>query len=366
VNRPLVPFLTRRSGQTDAAAARLALLLVAGGQRTRRLISGTLPEPGSDDPRGGLADALIREVKEAMRTTVPDVLDRITAAGWRWLTPEHGEYPSTLAHTADPPLGLFVRGRLTDGPTVAVVGARRATAYGIQAARGLAEVVAGAGGTVISGMARGIDTAAHAGALAANGTTWAVWAAGPDRIYPAENRRLAESIAHAGALITEYPPGTPPRRHHFLERNRIIAGLSKVVVVVEAAARSGALNTARHAIDDNRDVMAVPGSIFSELSVGPNGLIRAGAAPVTTPSDVLEVLGLVAEHRAPQDGPLADVLGPAESLSIDELAQRLAEPVAAVMAQVLEMELCGRLERAADGTYRRPKAPFANATGQQP
>ncbi len=212
-------------------------------------------------------------------------------------------------------------------------------------------------------MARGIDSAAHTGALAKNGSTWAVWATGPDRLYPKENTRLAESITKRGALITEYPPGTTLRRHHFLERNRIISGLSKVVVVVEAAARSGALNTARHAIDENRDVMAVPGSIFSDVSVGPNGLIRAGAAPVTTPVDVLDALGLHAEQEKEQPDSLTDVLDAGESVSIDELAQRLKQPVAAVVALVLEMEVDGRLERTTDGTYRRRRGCVSGGSG---
>lgn len=349
----------------DPVVVRLGLLLVGGGQRMRRVVAEGHPNPEGTELRSGLPGALIVAVKEAMRSSVPAVLEQARVAGWRWLTPEHAEYPPGLVHTADPPLGVFVKGRLTTQPAAAVVGSRRASSYGLQAARGVAEAVAGAGGIVISGMARGIDTAAHAGALAADGTTWAVWAAGPDRLYPTENRRLAEAIVERGALITEYPPGTPPRRHHFLERNRIIAALSTVVVVVEAAARSGALNTARHAIDDNRDVMAVPGSIFSELSVGPNGLLRAGAAPVTTPTDVLEVLGLVGEVKGEADDVLVDVLGASESLSVDELAQRLRQPVGSVMALVLEMELAGRLERASDGTYRRRRVRFANDLGHR-
>lgn len=347
----------------DPAAVRLGLVLVAGGHRTRRLVAGKRVEREEAPERASLPDAVRREVEDALHSFVPDLLRRTRAAGWRWLTPEHAEYPAALAHTADPPLGLFVRGRLLGNPAVAVVGSRSATTYGIQAARSIAEAVAAAGGTVISGMARGIDSAAHTGALAKNGSTWAVWATGPDRLYPKENTRLAESITKRGALITEYPPGTTLRRHHFLERNRIISGLSKVVVVVEAAARSGALNTARHAIDENRDVMAVPGSIFSDVSVGPNGLIRAGAAPVTTPVDVLDALGLHAEQEKEQPDSLTDVLDAGESVSIDELAQRLKQPVAAVVALVLEMEVDGRLERTTDGTYRRRRGCVSGGSG---
>ncbi len=361
MNHASRPFFVFEQKEIDPIAFRLALLLVAGGHRTRRIVAGKSCDQDAEQKHATLPPAVVREAKEVVHSSVPSLLRRIAAAGWRWLTPEDTEYPATLSNTADPPLGLFVRGSLKGGPTAAIVGSRRATTYGLQAARSVAEAVAAAGGTVISGMARGIDTAAHTGALAARGSTWAVWATGPDRLYPTENKKLAEAIAERGALITEYPPGTPGRRHHFLERNRIIAGLSDVVVVVEAAARSGALNTARHAIDENRDVMAVPGSIFSEVSVGPNGLIRAGAAPVTTPVDVLETLDLETGIDTEEDDPLTGVLGSAESVSIDELAQRLGQPVAVVVALVLEMEVELRLERASDGTYRRLRAQVPNA-----
>ncbi len=160
------------------------------------------------------------------------------------------------------------------------MGARRATAYGREVAEYLGRELAAAGVAVVSGMARGVDAAAHRGALAGGGRTVAVWGAGPDRVYPPEHAELAEEIAAPGCLLTEYPPGAPPLAHHFPERNRLIAGLAEAVVVVEADERSGALITARLALDEGREVLAVPGSVFSRLSAGPNGLLRAGAAPV--------------------------------------------------------------------------------------
>ena len=278
----------------------------------------------------------------------------LAESGWRWVAAADPEFPLLLAALVDPPLGLFVRGVLPDRPAVAVVGARLASAYGREVADHLGRELAAAGVSVISGMARGVDAAAHRGALAAGGTTVAVWGAGPDRVYPPEHGPLANEIAVAGGLATEYPPGARPLPHHFPERNRLIAGMARIVVVVEADEKSGALSTARLALDEGREVMAVPGSIFSRLSVGPNGLIRAGAAPVLSAGDVLSVLGMSASTQAeePPPGALASV--PAgEAFTIDHLAGLLAQPVARVLEQVLQWELAGWLTREPDGRYRR-------------
>ena len=183
----------------------------------------------------------------------------------------------------------------------------------------------------------------------------AVWGAGPDRVYPAENASMAKEIATRGGLITEYPPGAAPRAHHFPERNRLIAGLAQVVVVVEADEKSGALSTARLALDEGREVMAVPGSIFSRLSTGPNALIRSGAAPVLSAADVLSALG---HPRGRPDGSLGapDELAavtPGEAFTVDHLAAVLDQPVARVLDQLLQWELAGRVAREPDGRYRR-------------
>lgn len=176
-------------------------------------------------------------------------------------------------------------------PAVAVVGARRATPYGIGAAESLAEGLAEAGVTVVSGLARGVDAAAHRAALRVGGRTLAVLGAGHDHLYPPEHRNLAREVAASGAVLTEFPPDIRPLPHHFPRRNRIIAGLAAATVVVEARERSGSLSTARHAADSNREVFAVPGPITSSLSAGCHSLLRSGAALVTGVADLLEELG---------------------------------------------------------------------------
>ena len=334
----------------------MALLLAGGGAKSRRQAALVAEGGLSVDAlqEAGCPRALLVAVKEALGGPAQKMLQRVNNAGWRWLIPENDEFPEALKQSADPPLGLFLRGRLEKAPVAAIVGGRRATTYGQQAARLLGEAVAEAGGVVVSGMARGIDSAAHRGALGAHGKTWAVWASGPDKVYPPEHGPLAEEIVESGALLTEYPPGTPARKHHFLERNRLIAGLARVVVVVEAAARSGALSTARQALDEGREVMAVPGSIFCEVAVGPHGLLRPGAAPVTKAGDVIEALGLEERGReSEEEHPLCGVLGPEEALPVDEIAQRMGRPVEQVLVYILELELEGTVARSADGTYRR-------------
>ncbi len=334
---------------------RLGLVLAGGGSKARRVIARARREGSFRwGTPGVLPKALVEAGRRAERDAVPHLLDRLEREGWRWLTPECPDYPQSLEETADPPLGLFVRGATRKGPSVAIVGARKASAYGLQVARVLGRVVAQAGGTVISGMARGIDGAAHEGALEGGGPTWAVWGCGPDTIYPREHEDLARRIAENGLLITEYPPGVGPRRHHFPERNRIIAGLAEVVVVVEAAARSGAIVTARQALEEGREVMAVPGSIFSEVSVGPNGLLRAGATPLTGPGDLLETLGLGRDIPGASDAGDIDLpINLGEAVTLDELTDRMGRPAEEVQARVVELEILGRLERRPDGRIRR-------------
>lgn len=293
------------------------------------------------------------DVRAALRDRVPGVIETLDAGGWRFVAADDDEFPGTLELASDPPVGLFIRGALPPGPGVAVVGARRATAYGREVAEYLGRELAAAGAVVISGMARGVDAAAHRGALA-TGSTVAVWGTGCDRVYPPEHAGLAEEIASHGALITEYPPGTAPLPQHFPERNRILATLARVVVVVEANEKSGALITARLALDEGRDVMAVPGSIFSRLSTGPNGLLRSGAAPVVTAADVLQAVGLtaaVAEAKA-ENGLLA-LIPHGEAVSIDHLAAAAGRPIGHVLEELFNLELAGRIRREPDGRIRR-------------
>lgn len=337
---------------------RLALLLAGGGRSTRRLVAGGA---GGEGQLWATAPAALKtEVARLLDDEVPRVLAWAKREGWRWLVPGDRDYPAGLEHTADPPLGLFVRGELRRAPVVTVVGSRRATAYGRQVARTLGAELARAGVVVASGMARGVDAAAHEGALESGGPTWAVWGAGPDHVYPPEHRELAAAISTAGALITEYLPGTGPRKHHFPERNRVLAGLANAVVVVEAAARSGALITARLAVDEGREVLAVPGSILSAVSVGPNTLLRLGARPLLTPRDVFDALGYeppeTAEEPADDAHPVLDHLPPGEGATTDELVVRSGLTVTEVHTALLDLELRGLIERLGDGRFQRRRA----------
>ena len=338
---------------------RLALVLAGIGARERRRLGEIeeSAEPFAVLARHGLPRSVVKAARGLAKREAPAVLERLETLGWRWITPGAEDFPDLLRRISDPPLGLFVKGDLDGAPGVGIVGSRRATAYGRQVADLLARELAGAGVCVVSGMARGVDAAAHRGALAAGGRTVAVWGTGPDRVYPVEHAKLADRIAASGALVTEYPPGTPPRRHHFPERNRILAGLTPATVVVEAAARSGALVTARLALDEGREVFAVPGSILSEVSVGPNALLRLGARPLLTPRDVLSALALPGSARpaaataGEADHPVLGILRPGEALAVDEIAARSGQTVAAVTASLLEAEINGRVIRQADGRY---------------
>ncbi|WP_341473724.1 DNA-processing protein DprA [Desulfofundulus thermobenzoicus] len=217
-------------------------------------------------------------------------------AEWQisYITFEEEDYPRALRTIFDPPPGLFVRGHLRPGDdhAVALVGSRRPTPYGLAVAEKMARGLAKAGVTVVSGMARGIDSAAHRGALEAGGRTLAVLGCGVDVVYPRENARLMEDISMTGAVISEFPPGSFPEPWHFPVRNRIISGLCRATIVVEAAERSGALITADLALEQGREVMAVPGPVTNPLSCGPNRLIKQGARLVEDVSDILEELGI--------------------------------------------------------------------------
>lgn len=339
-----------RSGEVARAALAAVIAFPDGGAPRRALARAVLA--GVAEDRG-----FQRVVATALAEKVPAVEKAITAAGWRWLAWSEPDFPAPLNALADPPLGVFVRGQLPDTQAVALVGSRRATAYGREVAEYLGKELARAGVWVISGMARGVDAAAHRGALASSGRTVAVWGCGPDRVYPAEHAALAAEIARRGCLLTEYPPGSPPLAHHFPERNRLVAGLARVVVVVEANERSGALITARLALDEGREVMAVPGSVFSRLSAGPNGLLRAGAAPVLGPTDILEVLGVSAPPPAEEgEDELTAVIPGGEAVTVDHLAALTGWPVARVLEALVAAELRGAVAREPDGRYRRSRA----------
>lgn len=252
-------------------------------------------------------------------------------------------YPALLRRIYDPPPVLYVRGVLAEDEvtTVAVVGSRAATAAGRTLARSMARDLAAWGTTVVSGLARGIDTAAHEGALDASGRTVAVLGCGLDRTYPPENERLAGRITSAGAVVSEFALGTPPLPEHFPRRNRVIAGWSRAVVIVEAAARSGALNTARCAADEGRDVLAVPGHPTQPASAGTNQLIRDGAGLVRSAIDVAQELGIeppAAAAKADTDPLLGALAGDAPA-TLEELRDRSGLETGALLARLTDLEL---------------------------
>ncbi len=287
-------------------------------------------------------------------------IERAEAAGARIISLTDREYPVNLKSIYDPPVVLYVRGELRpeDSFAVGIVGARSATPYGKKQSLRLAGGLALAGCCVVSGLARGIDAHAHHGCLDAGGRTIAVLACGVDRTYPPENRDLAEEIAESGAVISEFPMGIPPKRGHFPRRNRVISGLSLAVVIVEAGARSGALITAKWAAEQNRDVMAVPGSIESPASVGCHRLIRDGAKLVTCPGDILEELRphtgaagtglpdappreekpIIPPSLSDDERAIFDVLS-TEPRHIDEIAAEAGRPVAAVSGTLMMLEI---------------------------
>lgn len=280
--------------------------------------------------------------------------------GIRWLGRSDAGFPPRLQAIHDPPPGLFLRGageiELLAACSVAVVGARSCSDYGAHVARRLARELAAAGVVVVSGLARGVDGWSHRGALEA-GLTVAVLGCGIDRDYPRAHSALASQIASSGLIVSEYPPGVAPAPWRFPARNRIVAGLAAATVVVEARERSGALITADLALEEGRDVLAVPGEITSALSGGTNALLRLGAVPVTCVDDILEVLGIASAVK-PIDEPPGGNAGialaalDAGARTADEVVYATGLATAEVAAALTELELAG-LVTAAAGQYRR-------------
>lgn len=282
--------------------------------------------------------------------------------------PRGGErFPSLLANIYDPPPVLWVRGGFPPEacaqPAVAIVGSRAASAYAIEVAAHLGSTLAARGVIVVSGLARGVDSAAHRGALESGGRTIAVLGCGADRVYPAEHRSLAAEVARDGAIVSELPPGTPPLPHHFPLRNRIISGLSRAVVVVEASEKSGSLITASCALEQGRDVMAVPGSVLSGRNRGSHSLLRDGAKIVESPDDILEELGLIGASRGAanrpgdaQDDPLLRAMSPGEPYDLDDLAAATELDSRSLLTRLAELELGGAVYRADGGRFVRRAA----------
>lgn len=308
-----------------------AVLFPAGGRRLLEAVErfgsprraweapATAFDFWTPSPRGDPRELLkkrgtVDPVREAQRLAALDI---------KMVTWDDADYPARLREIYDPPAVFFYRGTLAqdDEACVAVVGSRRCTHYGRMVAEELGAGLARAGLTVVSGMARGIDSAAHRGALGAGGRTVAVLGTGLDICYPRENSKLMQEIAASGAVVSEFPLGSPPEPWHFPVRNRIISGLSRGVVVVEAAARSGALITAELALEQGRDVMAVPGNVTSPSSQGTNRLIKQGARLVEGVEDVLDELGLASLFAPDAGTEAAPSLTPLEQA----LLQRLKE-----------------------------------------
>ena len=272
-------------------------------------------------------------------------------------------YPSSLAMTADAPPVLWLRGSLTATEwAVAIVGSRAATSHALEVGHSLGAGLARAGLVVVSGMARGVDSAAHRGALKAGGRTIAVLGCGADVVYPPEHRQLAADIASAGALVSELPPGSPPLPWHFPRRNRIISGLSLGVIVVEAASDSGSLITARCALDQGRPVMAVPGGVLSGRNRGAHALIKDGARVVEDVDDVLQELHLeimaaanpAARLSHPVNDAILRAMDEGEAYGLEAICAQTGLDAARALARLAELELAGWIQRVGGGRFVKP------------
>jgi DNA processing protein len=320
----------------DELASQLRLSLVSGvGPRLRKALLARFETAANvfaaapADLRAvpGIGAELTRRIAVAREEIdVAEEMRLCTAGGIAIVSESDAVYPRALREIHDPPGILFMRGDLRpcDALAIAIVGSRHATRYGIEQAERLAASLSRAGLTVVSGLARGIDAAAHRGALAAGGRTLAVLGSGLSNIYPPEHEELAGEVQEHGALLSEAPPRSPPLSGAFPQRNRIITGLSLGVIVVEASAQSGALISARHAMEQGREVFAVPGRIDSRMSRGCHRLIRDGARLVETADDVLEELGPLVAATSKADG--QEVHHPAELL-LNELEQQVLASV---------------------------------------
>ena len=314
-----------------------------------------------------LADCLTRPPRELAaaidmaRRRAEDQLRLAARRGFVMLAFDDPRFPCVLAAIDDPPPVLWVRGEvraLTD-PAVAIVGARTGSPYACAVAERLGSELSGRGVTVVSGLARGVDGAAHRGALVGPGPTVAVLGSGVDVVYPREHGQLAHSIAAQGALVSELPPGTPPLGFHFPRRNRVISGLSRAVVVVEASERSGSLITARYAADQGREVMAVPGNMLTGRNTGSHALIKDGAKLVETADDILGEIGFsrtgageVAEDGAVSD-PVLRHMEAGETYDLDGLMALSGLDEIDLLPRLLELELDGRVIRSGPGRFVR-------------
>lgn len=306
--------------------------------------------------------AWVGEILKERKTIDPrEIGESLSKQGIGMVTPDEPNYPPLLAELADAPPLLYYRGHLRgESEVLAIVGSRQATAYGKAAARMLARDAVAQGVVIASGLARGIDTAAHQGALEAGGTTWAFLGCGLDRIYPLENQRLAESILTNGALISEFIPGTPPNAANFPARNRLISGCSRGILVVEAAEKSGALITVDFALEQGREVYAVPGPIFSKVSRGSHQILRQGAKIVEGIEDIWHEVPswskyvcqvsrnmepLTKKKELPMGTDLGSILQQLSDvpLHIDQITVHSTLPVSSISLALLELQLGGKV-----------------------
>jgi DNA processing protein len=306
--------------------------------------------------RHDVAAAIVRGVDEsALRPTA----DWLQDPGNAVLTLADADYPQSLLNISDPPMLLYLKGRrdLLNVPALAVVGSRNASPQGVNNAEAFAEAVSQGGLCVTSGMAHGIDAAAHRGGLRGRGSSVAVVGTGLDKVYPAANRELAHQLARTGAIISEFPLGTPPLAPNFPRRNRLISGLSLGTLVVEASLQSGSLITARMALEQGREVFAIPGSIHAPQSKGCHYLIKQGAKLVESAQDILEELGAitmpgVAAEPLQTDSPVLQAMG-FDPVDMDTLAQRSGLTIEALSAILLQLELDGRAATLPGARFQR-------------
>ncbi|WP_456377370.1 DNA-processing protein DprA [Thiolapillus sp.] len=340
------------------------------------LRGGLSPQQLLQQPPSQLGERVCASLRNPPWKLVDEDLRWLEAPASNFLPCTSPGYPESLAQLRDAPLGLFVLGQQQNLhlPQIAMVGSRNPSRGGAQTAQEFARYFARSGITVTSGLAMGIDAASHRGALQGGGSTLAVMATGLDRVYPASNRDLAHEIADNGALVSEFPPGTSPRRGHFPRRNRIISGLSLGVLIVEAAPKSGSLITARLAGEQSREVFAIPGSIHNPLARGCHQLIREGAKLVETAADVLEELAPKLQqfmcalephhteaadtHKQPPDPEhkqLMDAMG-YDPVSTDILVERTGLAPEAVSSMLLLLEMEGRVASEPGGLFIRANA----------
>jgi DNA processing protein len=361
VTLPLAPSDAEswiRLARIDISARRLRRLLDHYGDP-----EATLNASDRDLRSLGFNDSVIERFHAAATAPLQSELSRMKSLGIRAIPWDHPCYPPALAEIYDPPVALFLRGELlpADSFAIGIVGSRRASSYGKDVAERLARELSEIGFTVVSGLARGVDTAAHQGVLASGGRTIGVLGCGVDIAYPASNRGLIERVIQSGAVMSEFAPGTTPDAWRFPARNRIISGLSKGIVVCESGTSSGALITVNYALEQGREVFAVPGSVETGANGGCHQLLREGAGLVESAKDVLEALGMSSVKPkspepsaalSPDEQRLLDLVG-FDRKSADDLIDESGLKPSEANAALMMLELYGKVKKIEGGFYVR-------------